>query len=298
MRVSFNSTYRNAVADINNAAERLAERQREVSSNVRVAVPSDDPSAEQRIITEQNEIGTLDRYVQAADSVGSRLSVVDSLFSDIITKITTARASASAATGSSPTQAQREATALNLEGLRADIFSDVTTKFRGTYLFSGDDALTAPYTQNPGGTVNAYQGSAAGVSVDIDRGRSVQVAFDADSILRGSAATDLFTDLTTLIADVRAGNTPGIATGLDKLEAAFDRVVQAQSRLGSDLRTIDDTRARLQTLQQAGTARVAKDRDANLAEAATGLAQADTAYRAAIGATANATRTSLLDYLR
>ena len=174
----------------------------------------------------------------------------------------------------------------------------MNTKLRGAYLFAGTASDEAPYLQNPDGTVSAYQGTAAAVSVDIDRGRSVQVAWNGDAIMRGGEATDLFADVTALIDDVRSGDSAGVAAGLQQLGRAFERVGAAQARIGTDLNAIDDTRARLKTLRDTAGARASLQAEANLAEAATGLAQADTAYRAALAAAAGATRVSLLDYLK
>lgn len=297
MRTTFSTPYRDALADLQRSAEALDRRQREVSSGRRLNAPSDDPSAMVGAIAERSELGVLDQYVRAADSVGSRLTVVDTVLSDIVQKITSARAAGAAGRSSILSATQREATAGELEAIRDALFADLNTTFRGTYVFSGALAAAAPYTR-VGAVISAYQGSATTTSVDINRQTAVQVTFNGDALTRGGDATNLFQALDSLITAVRSADNAGIGTGLLDLERAFDRAVQMQSRMGSSLNAIDDERGRLDALRRAGAARLSMHEDANMADAISGMSQAETAYRAALGAVGQASRLSLLDFLR
>jgi flagellar hook-associated protein 3 FlgL len=289
---------RDVLADLSMAAERLAEANRQVSSGRRVEQASDDPAAMRRIVQEGAEVATLDQYIRASDTVGARLTVVDSVLTDIIDHLTAARSAASGALGSQTTSSQRDAIANEIEAHRDAILDSFSSKFRGTYLFAGAESDTVPYTMLPSGSVSAYQGSATTVAVDIDRVRSVEVGLNGDTIARGTDIDDVFVELEDLIAAVRAGNSTAIDTGLVALERAFDRANRAQSRVGADLQAIDATREGLEMQRRASAARQAEARDANLPAAITAMSEADTAYRAALGATANVTRVSLMDYLR
>ena len=267
MRLTFNADYSNAVADLNRAATDLVRWQRAVSSGRRIQVASDDPGAMARVISERAELGSIDQYVGSADSVSSRLSIVDTVVSDVITRITDARTTAAGARGSVPTPSQREAAAQALLEVKSALLTDLNSTFRGTHLFSGSATTQAPYVKQPDGTVAAYQGDAQPVSVDIDRARAVAVTFDGQALAKGSEAVDVFASLDALVAAVRAGDDAGIQTGLQQLERAFDRAVAFQSSIGTQLASIDDQRSRLGELRRASTALVSKDEDANMAEA-------------------------------
>lgn len=298
MRTTFNTGFRNALADIQRATETLMKKQREVSSGRRVNAPSENPAATVGAISERAELATIDQYVRAADSVGSRLTVVDTVMSDVIHKITAGRAAGAAARSTVLTATQREATAGELEAIRDAIFSDLNTKFRGTFLFSGAASTTQPYTRVGAGPISAYQGSTTTTSVDVDRSTQIQVTFNGDELARGTDASDIFQAMDALITAVRAADATGIDTGLQALERAFDRAVQRQSRVGGSLRAIDDERTRLQALRLAGAQRLSGHEDANIVEAISGMTQAETAYRAALGAVGNTARMSLLDFIR
>jgi len=297
MRVTFGSSYRNGLADITRTAEELARRQREVSSLQRMQVPSDDPSAMAAAIGERSEMRVYDQYLRATDSVDSRLDVIDSALSDMLRNLTAAQSTVAASQASFLTQAQREAYALQLGGIRDAILSDLNIKYRDTYMFSGTAADQAPYERNAAGVVQAYAGDHQQMAIDVARTSSVEVTIDGSVIAQGSDPDDLFKVFDDLITAVRAGDSTGIAAGMAGLDRAFERTTNAQSRVGNALRTIEDHKARLGDMRRASDAHRSTLEDANLAEAISGMQRADAAHQAAISAVAATSRLSLFDYL-
>jgi len=300
MRVTFNAQNRNSTAGLEDSASRLLEFQRQVSTGKRIEKPSDDPSATLGSIGEHAETAAIDQYARATDSVASRLSVVDTVLSDLVLQIERAQVSAASARGSSKTQIQRDAAATDLEGIRDTIFGDLNTSFNGTFVFSGSASTAAPYTRvgSGSGPVSAYAGSTSEMVVDIDQQRAVKIAFNGQLVTQGTDPQDIFVEFDNLIAAVRAGDNAGIDAGMQALQRMFERVSTAQGRVGADLRTIDEQKLRLSELRRSSVKRLSSLEDTNMAEALTGMAQADAAYRAALGAVNSVTRMSLMDYLR
>ena len=298
MRVTFAAMHRSSSAGLEETASRLLEFQRQVSTGKRIDKPSDDPSATVSSIGEHNETAAIDQYARATDSVASRLAVVDTILSDLVNQIIAAQVDAASARGSIKTQLERDAAATDLEAIRDTIFSDMTTVFNGTYIFSGSASTVPPYTRVGNGPVSAYAGSTSEMLVDVDQQRAVKIAFNSELIAQGSDPQDIFVEFDALIAAVRAGDDEGIDAGMQALERAFERVATAQGRVGADLRTIDEQKLRLDQLRRSSATRLSSLEDTNLAAAITGMAQADAAYRAALGAANAVTRMSLMDYLR
>src|SRR5437868_6402824 len=118
MRITFNSQYTNVVDGMNGASERLSEFQRQVATGKRIEQPSDDPTAMASLVGERDQLASVDRYSRSADSVSARLSVVDSVLSDVIEKLTSAQTTVTGARNSTNTAAQREAAAQSLLSLR------------------------------------------------------------------------------------------------------------------------------------------------------------------------------------
>lgn len=298
MRIIFSSGQAAMMADLEAAASELTKRQREVSSGKRMQAPSDDPSAWAAGVRERGEISAVDQYVRAADSATSRLTVADTVLSDLVTKMTAAQSAVVAGEGTIQTAAQREATAKELEGLRDAVFDDLNTTFRGTYLFSGGKGLDAPFVRYGDGSISGYLGDTNSISVDVDRNRAVQVTFVGSALTEDAASQDVFTTFATVIEAVRTGDAAGMAGGLKALERAFDRVIRVQSGVGADLNALDDQRGRLSEMKLASKTRLSKTEDTNMAESITAMQQANTAYQTALSAVATRTKLSLLDYLK
>jgi len=297
MRVTFNSQYRDAAAGIEIASERMAEFQRQVSTGLRVEKPSDDPSAASALVTERTQLARVEQYSQAANSVSSRLTVVDTVLSDIIQKLSAAQSATLGAMGSLKSDADREAAAQTVLGIRAALLEDMNTSFHGTYVFAGGAATTKPYAAGGGGAIDPYAGSTTEVAIDIGENRDVTVGFDGSAITLGSDATDLFAEIDALVIAIRAGANDDMTTGSAALRRAMDRATTAQMRVGVGMQAVASEQSRLEAVKIATTTRVSSLEDANMAEAISGMSQADAAYRAALGAVGTASRVSLMDYL-
>jgi flagellin-like hook-associated protein FlgL len=216
----------------------------------------------------------------------------------MIEQLTSARTTLQAARGSVVVDSQRTALASALAGVRDSLFSDYTTTFNGTYLFSGQAATVVPYQKAANGTVSGYAGTASAMAVDLDRNTSVEVSFNADEIARGSDTADIFTALTQAIADVQAGDQAGMAAAVDAVDRAFARATGAQSQIGTGLRAIETQQGRVADQHRASEGRAVGLEQVNMADSITKMTQADTAYRAALGAIGTTGRATLMDYLR
>jgi flagellar hook-associated protein 3 FlgL len=295
MRILFD-VLRDGLASINTAADQMNAARQQVTTGRRVTAPSDDPLAAQQAIGEYATMGGLDAYKRSADSAAARLAAADTVLGGFVDKLTAGIVAAMSGRGTEKTPAERSAAAAEVRQLRAALVSDINSTFRGSYLFSGTVADAPAYVASGGGYT--YQGNNASTQIEIDRGRLVTVSFDGQAIAQGSDAVDVFTAMDDLANAIEAGDDAAVGAGMDALERAFDRASRLQGRLGADERGVDEATQRLAALRLAAENRRSKLEDANMADAITRMNEADTAYRAALGAVSSAERVSLLDYLR
>jgi flagellar hook-associated protein 3 FlgL len=298
MRTTFTALHRDLVTQLERASERLLGYQRQVASGKRVERPSDDPSAAAMAVVERGRQATIDQYSQSADSTKSRLVVADSVLSDFISQISSAEVALLSARGTTQAPLQRESAARELESLRDAMLRDLNTSYRGTFMFGGASGTTRPYDKDGAGMVSAYQGSNVQISVDIDQGHDVVVAFDGEALARGTDADDIFEVMDAAIDAVRASDDDAMATAMDGLKSAFARASAVQSGIGVSLRTIEEDKLRHAEASRTAKSRISSLEDANMAEAISGMTNAETAYRAALGATSQVNRPSLMDYLK
>jgi flagellar hook-associated protein 3 FlgL len=295
MRITYD-VLRDGLSAVNTAASDLAAAQQAVTTGRRINAVSDDPLGVLQAVGEHAGLGAVDAYSRARGSAAARLAAADSVLSSYGDKVSAAIVAGLSARSSTVTASARAAAADQVRGLRDGILADLNSTFHGTYLFSGTQSKTPAYAQVGG--VWTYQGDAATTRVEVEKGRLVTVSFDGQAIAQGSDAENILTVLDTLEAAITAGDSTAIGTATAALERALDRGLRAQGSLGADERGVDEAALRLATLRRAGQARRSHLEDANMAEAITKLSQAETAYRAALGAVSTAERMSLLDYLR
>jgi flagellar hook-associated protein 3 FlgL len=287
---------RDGLNAIETASSQLAKAQHQLSTGKRVTGAGDDPLAVQQSIGERATIGTIDAYSRANASASSRLAAADNVLTAMSDKLTAVSVAGLSARGDHVDGTARMAAAERVRSLRDALVTDVNASFQGTYLFSGTNVDQPPYVQSGGAWT--YQGNNSVARVEVDRGRLVSVTFDGQQIIQGTDASDLFTVLDDLATAIEAGDGTAIGTGLAAVERAFTRTQRAIGALGADEQGLDDAAIRLSSLRQAAETRRSTLEDANLAETATRMSQADTAYRAALAAVSTAERQSLLDYLR
>lgn len=295
MRIIFD-VLRDGLSAIDAANSQMAQAQQQLATGRRVQGAGDDPLAVQQAIGERATIGAVDAYVRTNQSAAAQLAAADDVLSSMSNKLTAASVAGLSARGSHVDAAARSAAAEQVLSLRESLLADINTTFRGSHLFSGTNVDQPAYVQ-AGGTWT-YQGNAAVSQVEVERGRLVSVTFDGRQIVQGSDASDVFTVLGNLAAAIEAGDGAAIDEGLAAVERAFARTQRAIGSLGADEQGIDEAATRLASLRRAAEIRRSSLEDVNLAEAATKLTQAETAYRAALGAVSTAERQSLLDYLR
>jgi flagellar hook-associated protein 3 FlgL len=295
MRIIYD-LFRDGLAAINTASQQLNQAQRQVSTGKRVASAGDDPLAVQQAVGERAMLGAIDAYSRTNASAAARLATVDDVLSAMGDKLTAARVAGMSAQGTNLSVAARAAASAEVRSLRDSILADINTQFQGQYLFSGTTVNAAAYQRVAGSWT--YQGNGSVAQVEVERGRLVSVTFNGQSILQGSDATDVLTSLDALATAMDAGNNTAIAAELAAVERAYGRTQTALGTLGASERGLDEAAARLASMRTSTEARRASLEDVNLAEAVTRMTQAETAYRAALGAVSTAERQSLLDYLR
>ena len=294
MRIPYD-LMRDGLAGINQAAERMAAAQQQVSTGRRLNGAGDDPVAMQQATLVRSGLGAVDAYARSVDSAASALSWADATLSSFGDKLGAAIVAGLSARGN-VSASSRAAAAESIRMLRDGLLSDINTSFNGRAIFSGTQPSPTAYAFVGGAWV--YQGNADQMQVEVSKDRLVSVTFNGQELAQGTDTTDVFTVMDQLVTAINAGNNAAIGTALDGLQRAYDRANRVQGRLGADERGLDDAALRLSTLRLAGEARRSKFEDANMAEAITKLTDAQTAYKAALGSVSSTERLSLLDYLR
>ncbi|GBD46717.1 Flagellar hook-associated protein 3 [bacterium HR41] len=303
LRITESMVERSSLADIQSAARRLADAQRRVSSGRDLVRPSDDPLRAAKAISLRNELALVGELRGNVDDAINWQEVADRALSNIGDYLQRARELIVQGANDPVGQRGREAIATEIDQIIDAIKQEANVTYGGRYIFSGTATQTAPYT--PGGP-DAYNGDAGVIERTIGPGVRIPVNVVRGGALlgQGQVANDgLILDTLRDAADQLRSGTPADlnalrSTTLQALDRNIDELSRARAEIGATQRRLEAAGSRLADLELTVRTLSSQTEDADMAEAITTFASQQTAYQAALRATASIVQTSLLDFLR
>jgi flagellar hook-associated protein 3 FlgL len=192
------------------------------------------------------------------------------------------------------TQEDRDAIAAELRSLQEEIVRIASTKVSGKYIFSGSEVSTEPLVLSAG-SYN-YQGDDRALLIEISQGEKIQVNVTGSESF-SEPSTDLINTLGTLIQRLENGDLDNARQSMAEIQTAQEIINEARVRVGTSRQRLDGAKTRLdQEFLQLTTA-ASEMEDADMAEAITGLVQAETGLRATLSAGARISQLNLFDIL-
>ena len=194
--------------------------------------------------------------------------------------------------------ADLQALAQQIQGIQNQVVSLANVSYEGNYVFAGTDMKTTPFTLDstqPSGV--RYNGNSGTNNVDIADGRTIQANMPGSQIFLG-ASGNVMGSLQQLITALQSGNTTNIGNATTAVSSALSYLSQQRVFYGNAVNQLNSNQSFLQqekvNLQNQENTLVGVD----MAQAATNLSQAQTAYNSALAAIAKVVPVSLLDYLK
>jgi flagellar hook-associated protein 3 FlgL len=255
---------------------------------------SDDPELAvhaDRLLTEDH---ALTAYAQAADNARAWLATQDGALQTAVSVMHRVRELTISAGAPLGTQA-REGIAVELEGIRDQLIDIANTRFNGRPVFGG---FGTEAVQDSGGVVS-FVGDGGAVQRRISEDRTVQVNVSGSEAFGFDAGDDVFTLISDVIDHVRAGDTASITTtDLTRLSDVDSRLTEALGAVGARGNQVTNALSAGQARQDEIRSYRSSIVDADLAEMALEMTQAETAYQSVLAATARLQLPNLADYLR
>lgn len=292
--------YTNVVQSLNTAMKNSNDLAAELSSGLRVGSLSDDPAAAAQSLRLGSQIASIDTYVQTASGMSSRLQMVDSALGEVVSQVTSAISLAVGAANGTLNDTNLQAIAGQIASIRDNVMALANSSYQGSYLFSGSQNGTAPFSLNtssdPATTVYAGDGNTQ--TIMTPGGQKVQVSLPGSSIF-GSGSTGVLGVLNQLVSDLTNGaSAASISAGSSALTDALGTVSTQRSVLNNSLSTIRSTSTYAQTqeaqLKVQQGALVASDP----AAVATALKSNQTQYQALLSVVTMLQGQNLFDHLQ
>jgi len=301
MRVTNYSATHSAIHSIADARAQLESVLGRVTSGRRVTVASDDPGAALGIMQSEAQLRARAQYRRNIASAQSRVTLEDSVLDRLGSLLTRARELAVSQGSDTATPATRQTTAREVNQLLAEAAGLAGTKYDTEYLFGGQNTDTPPFTVDTTGavfTVTARTPAPIGTrQVEIGSGQRFTATHDGTQIF-GDGTTGPLAAIQALAVALQSGSgaaVRGATTALDQAFEATQGLVAETGARANQLQRVDETHTLL-TLDLESN--VTALRDVDLEAVLTEMAGRQTAYQAAMAATARIAGLTLSDYLR
>ena len=311
MRVTFNSFPDTLLGRLQSLGSEQNKALTQLSTGQRIAAPSDDAPAMQRILNLRVEKKQNQQYHRnATDGLEVSKVTFSSLeqIKDLLVRASELSANISGATS----EQEFKAKASEIDQLVQQGLNVANTKLRGSYLLAGEasGASDAPFTAtSTGGKLTqidyrysvADQGDDANPQMHI--GEDTQIsAFTtprenrevADLLNKMISMRNAMTD-TPIGTATKASNVINLR---DDLATKEDQILSALSRAGTTQYRLETAMRDLEIRYEGTEKLISTDADIDFAEATVRLNRAQMAYQAAIQSGARIQSNSLLDYLR
>ena len=307
MKISTTYLYDRAVGQMTTSQANLAQSQAQLSSGKKVLRPSDAPddaTAIQRLKSVINRQESFEAVMQATEN---RLKLEENALTSVTNVMTRLRELAVQASNDTYGPKDREAIALEMEGLQEDLLSFANTQdVNGAYLFSGSRVFTPAFGVDESGEV-LYQGDETVNLVQVGDQRQLRGNRTGtqvfDRVVRTQpdgtqTGVSFFQSVSDLVQAVRTSDRSNMARGLTEIESLSQGIALGLARVGSDLNVVESQRAVLDETKLQLKTVLSQAEDLDYTEAVTKMQKQMLALEASQSSFAQISRLSLFEFIR
>lgn len=292
-RVTERSMSSNALANLQVNMSRNQQLQEQLSSGKLITKASDSPGGAVIAMQHRADMASLNQYARNADDGIGWLSMADTALTGASTQMNKARelVLSGLSSGSASSPEAREALALEVDNLRESMIGLANTSYLDRPIFGGSTSGATAYDKN-----GVFQGDDGKIHRTISGNATVRVDTSGDEVF-GEGAGNVFNLLGQIARDLRT-NPAGLQADLAEVDTAQKRIQGGISGVGSRSNQLSQMQETAQNRVLDLRAQLSNVEDIDLPKTITELALQQTAYQAALAATAKVIQPSLIDFLR
>lgn len=295
MRVTTRTLAQTSLQNLQSGMQRMQQLQDQLSSGKLLSRPSDSPTGVASAMQLRSELRAEESYSRNADDALGWLSTADGALTD--TSGTLRRVRELALTGANTatlTSSAREALANEVTNLREHLVGLANSTYLGRPVFGGTMGPGAsPYSAADS---TAYAGDGGAVGRRIAADVTVRVDVPGEQAF-GSGETSVFALLDRLAGNL-VGNPAALSADIADLDAASTRALNALTSVGTRYARVESGRQGIEDRMLSLRGTLSAVEDVDLPRTITDLKLQETAYEAALSATARSLQPSLLDFIR
>jgi flagellar hook-associated protein 3 FlgL len=278
MRVADQQIYGTLLGNLQRSRQQILQAQEQISSQKKVAQPSDDPAAFGQIVLDKASLSQTDQWIRNIQFGTARVQAADSALGQVQSLLTRIRELTIQARSDTTSAQGRTTIAQEVRQLHHQLVQLGNTEVGGQAIFAGTETNSVPFVISSGDTVS-YQGNAESQSIAVGRGQTVQVLIPGNEIFTG-AATNIFDNVRDLLTALEGNNGSGIDAAIGNLDLATNQISAAQGRIGALANRLDVTKTALDTATTTIRQALSHNEDADLAAAVAQLSLQQVAVEA------------------
>lgn len=290
-RVTASSMTHSATRQLQANLSELSRLQEQANSQRAFLSPSDDPNAAATTLRLHGEQRRTEQHARNIGDGITWLATADSAISASTALLARARnLTVQGANDGAMDATAKEAIAVELEGIRAELLAQANTTVLGRSVFAGTS--DSPAFDN-GGNFSGVPGAEVVRRVSDDA--SIRVDADGAAVF-GTGAGSVFALIDDIVNDLRGG--VNVGPRLTQIDQRRDAMLSAQGAVGA--RQAQMERAKEATVQNSVSleARRAAVEDVDSVEVLVQLQAQELVYRSALAVTGRVLQPSLMDFLR
>jgi flagellar hook-associated protein 3 FlgL len=297
MRVDPNP-YPDLLASLNQTQQEINTDEEELSTGYSVNSPSDDPAAAALLAQNAAQTSQVDQYQRSIGSIQGEMQDADSALSSVVSALQQAITIGTEGANGTVNSSDREAIAVQVQGIQSQLLSLANLTYQGNYVFAGTATQSAPYvldsTSSSGVT---YEGNGGVNKVTLGNNFTLQTNLPGTQVF-SSQGTDMFQAVQDLIVGLGTGDSTAIGTAVNELSAASQAVSSQSVFYGNALSQLNSQQTYLSTEATQLAQQQNTEGAADLPAVVTNLTTAETSEQATLDAVAQTANTNLFQYLR
>jgi flagellar hook-associated protein 3 FlgL len=284
-----------AAIALNRQAQNTALQQ--IASGRSVNQLSDNPAAAAQVVLNHVETSQTTQYLANITAMTAQGQAIDSTLSSTVAAVTQAISLGVEGANGTLSNADRQAVASQLTGIRDQVLGLANTTYQGNYVFAGTATSTQPFVLDPTQPDGVkYDGNSGVNSTQIAPGRTIATNLPGNQIFTNPSG-DILGALNGMITALQTNT--GVAAANTNLGQAFSQLNTQRVFYGNALQELRAS----QTFLNSNQIQLSTQENAlvgiDLAASITNLEQAGVATNAILGATGQILSTlNLLNYLK
>ncbi|AEH44339.1 flagellar hook-associated protein 3 [Thermodesulfatator indicus DSM 15286] len=313
LRVGMKTMYDSMLYQLNNLTESTRKLQTQIASGVKYEKPSDAPVDLVRALGYRKSLEEIDRYQTSIREGKAYLRTMEGAYQGLEDIVTRAKQLAIQARNSTMSPANREAIAKEVDSLLSEALALANTRHGNRYVFGGDKPTGyedghPPFElikeALPNGEVKeyvVYRGGEEDMDFSYSPDGKLLIGRNGREAIMTSGIFDTLIGLKkTLEADNQSDphrELEELGVHIDRLDKVLTHLTNERAALGARMDHLDLKSNLYDDLKTTIKENLSDAQDADLLEVATRLKAKETAYQAALAATAKVMNLSLVNYL-